>query len=821
MRTLAAALVAAGLLAPAAQAAELRLESGGATATVTDDPWAIEFEQEGGEPLRSDRGLGAEIGGSVERATRARSLARDGAAIVAEVELGGGGVMGVRVAPAGNGAFGVRVQAPADARATVARFAAAASERFYGFGERSDYVERRGHEAENYVSDGPTRAEDREYVRPFSPPWAVRDRDDSTYYPVPWLLSSRGWGALIENDETSRLRPAVDSPDAWDAEVDGPILRLRIFSGPTPARALRRFTAATGRQPEPEAPFAFGPWFQTGQPNVIPPAEEQEIIRVQREAGVPVSVGETQMHHLPCGAHEGREQAERDRNAYFHGAGLARLVYFNPSLCLSYREVYDRAAAAGVLQETPLGEPFAYPAFVGGSGPLGFTEEPLAQFDWTNPATEDFYADLVGEAVELGADGWMEDFGEGSPTAGVVQHDGSSGDAAHNRYPTDYHCAMRRIAQRFDRPLVRFQRSGWTGSARCAEVVWGGDPTTVWGFDGLSSVVTQVLSAGMSGIARWGTDIGGYVSYGAGYDEKPGATEDETLTDELLTRWMEIGALVPVMRTKRSGIAVPSYRRPQVYDPRHIDTWRRLTELHHQLNPYLRAADETYRRTGLPIARHLVLRYPRSGRAQDADDQYLFGPDLLAAPVTEPGVTERRAWIPPGRWVDWWGSTRMAKDGAYRLGRPRVVRGGRQSVLPAPLGEPPLYLRVGAVLPLLDRDVETLSPYRGEDRLVRAQDRDRSLRLLTVPSGRGRSALPDGGVARSAVRHGAWSLRIRAKRRMRFEVEASLEAAGIGRPRQVLVGGRALRGAEWSFDARRGVLRVTASGRNVEITARP
>jgi len=154
--------------------------------------------------------------------------------------------------------------------------------------------------------------------------------------------------------------------------VDGPRLRLHVFSGPTPAEALARFTAAVGRQPPPQAPWTFGPWFQTGQPNVIPPEEEQEIIAVQREAGVPVSVGETQMHHLPCGAHESRIDAERERNAYFHAAGLSRLVYFNPSLCLSYREVYDRAAAAGVLQNTPAGTPFNYPAFVGGSSPLGF-----------------------------------------------------------------------------------------------------------------------------------------------------------------------------------------------------------------------------------------------------------------------------------------------------------------------------------------------------------------------------------------------------------------------------------------------------------------
>ncbi len=702
------------------------------------------------------------------------------------------------------------------------RFEAAADERFYGFGERSDFVERRGHEAESYVADGPYRSEDRDYVRASSPPWAIRDRDDATYFPIPWLLSSRGYGVLVDNHTTSRLRPAVDGPDSWEAEADGAELMLRVFAGPRPADALGRFTTAVGRQPPPQAPWTYGPWFQTGQPNVVPVEEEREITRIQRAAGAPVSVAETQMHYLPCGAHKGREAAERERTDSFHRDGLARLVYFNPLLCASYTDVYTRASAAGVLQRDRAGQPFLYPAFVGGSGPAGFTQEPLAQFDFTNPATEDFYAGLVREAVDGGADGWMEDFGESTPPT-VVQHDGSTGDAAHNRYPTDYHCAVQRIAARFDRPLVRFQRSGWTGSARCAEVVWGGDPTTVFGFDGLSSAVTQMLSIGLSGVSRWGTDIGGYTSFGAGQEAKPGATEDETLTPELLTRWMELGALAPVMRTKRTGIAIPSYTRPQVFDADHIADWTRLTALHSQLNRYLRAADEEHRRSGLPIARHLVLEYPDAAAAREASDEYLLGPDLLAAPVAQPGVKERGAWLPPGRWVDWWRSVSFdAKTREYRLtGRPRVLAGNATRTLPAPLGSPPLLLRAGSVLPLLPAEVDTLSPYGREAGLTRLADRAGALRLLAVPRGSALSQLGDGASARSLERRRRWVLRVRARQTTRWSVDASL--ATLRRPfapRRVLVNGRSLARRRWSYDRRTRGLRVELRGKLVKLDVR-
>jgi alpha-glucosidase (family GH31 glycosyl hydrolase) len=756
----------------AAVAAEIRVDSGALRATIADQPWSVTYAQEGGEPLREVRGLGyRDATGTWRRALRALSLRRDGPAALAEVEVEGGQILRVRIVPAGEGVLAVEIAAPDSATATGAQFVAAADERFYGTGERSDAVDRRGRETESYVSDGPYRPEDRQYVKASVPPWADRERDDATYFPVPWVLSSRGWGVLVDEDATSRIRAAVDRPDRWEAEVDGPRLRLEVFAGPDPAGALRRFTQTVGRQPAPQAPWAFGPWFQTGQPNVVPPEEEAQIVKAQRDAGVAVSVAETQMHHLPCGAHEGREEAERERTAAFHRAGLARLVYFNPSLCVSYREVYERAAAAGVLQRGPGGTPFAYPAFVGGSGPAGFTQEPLAQFDFTHPATEDFYAQLVREAVDLGADGWMEDFGESTPPV-VVQHDGSTGDAAHNRYPVDYHCALRRIAARFDRPLVRFQRSGWTGAARCAEVVWGGDPTTVWGFDGLSSAATQVLSIGLSGVARWGTDIGGYNSFGAGFEDKPGATEDETLTPELLTRWIELGALVPVMRTKRSGIAIPGYERPQVFDAAHLGTWTRLTELHHRLNPYLRAADDEHRRTGLPIARHLVLAHPDRAAARDAHDQWLLGPDLLAAPVTKPGVGERRAWVPPGRWLDWWD-------------RSRAYEGDRTHVLPAPLGRPPLLVRAGAVVPLLEPGSQTLAPYGDVPKPGTGRH------LLAVPRGTTLSRLGDGITARSIEKRGRWILRVRGAAGRRLTIEHDLRALRRPfRPRVLLVNGR-------------------------------
>jgi alpha-glucosidase (family GH31 glycosyl hydrolase) len=427
--------------------------------------------------------------------------------------------------------------------------------------------------------------------------------------------------------------------------------------------------------------------------------------------------------------------------------------------------------------------------------------QPLSQFDFTAGGTEQFYGALVDQAIADGHDGWMEDFGEYTPPD-AESADGTPGAQMHNRYPTDYHCAGYRIALRQPRPVIRFQRSGWTGSARCADDVWGGDPTSVFGYDGLSSAIKQALSVGMSGISRWGSDIGGYFSYGPG----------EQLTPELLKRWIEFGAVSGVMRTKGSGIAVPSYARPQIYDSDVLPVWRRYAKLHTQLFPYILAADRAYRDTGLPLMRSLALVAPTDERALTREDEFMFGPDLLAAPVVEPGAVERPLYVPRGRWVDLWRSAAYDEpSGGLELRRPRVIRGGAESKLPAPLDELPLLARVGTLLPLLPSDVDTLAAYGSRPGLVHLGDRRGRMTLLAFPRGRSHAAFND-GERLEAVEGPRRSLTftVRGDRTRRYDLQASLTTLRRPfTPRRVRVGNRALPASAWRYARDTDVLRVS------------
>ncbi len=593
----------------------------------------------------------------------------------------------------------VEIDAPAGTQGIRVSFATAPGERFLGFGERSDAVVRTGGDVENRVTEGPYQAVESPFVAGFVPPPGQSDRADATYFPIPWLLSTRGAGFLITNDGHSRF--TLGAP--WTAEVDGAQMGFDVFAGPTPAAALGRFTARVGRQPPAAAPFSFGPWWQ-------PHGDAVGNLEQLRKAKAAGSVVQTYTHYLPCGDQETAK--ERERTARFHAAGLAVTTYFNPMVCTSHRARYDPAAAAGALTKDALGNPLVYRY-------TGSTSFLVSQYDFTSAAGRRLYGDALDEAVQDGYDGWMEDFGEYTPDD-AHGADGSTGAAGHNAYVREYHAAAHAYARdRAPRPLARFNRSGWTGTAQHSQIVWGGDPTTSFGFDGLRSAVRNGLSMGLSGVSLWGSDIGGFF-----------ALSEPQTSPELMARWIEVGFASGVMRMQANGFTLRPSRRAQIFDGDVLPVWTRYARLRTQLYPYLARAQRRYDRTGLPLMRALALAHPDDPQAIERDDEYLLGPDLLVAPVLDDGVRARKVYLPHGRWVDLWRSADYHKGTLKPRRRAVILRGGREVVVPAPLDEIPLFVRARARMRLLPRDVETLATY-GEGDTVRLADRSRrrTLRL--------------------------------------------------------------------------------------------
>ncbi len=799
---------------------------GGLGIEVRTDPWALAFVDGRGDPVltgATDRSatpagpLGFRTAAGWVHATGAVRTRRAGRKLVALLATTDprGRRLEVRLAPAGDGVVSLVMRIADDPRDDVEAlgmgFEARPGERFFGFGQRATGVEHRGRVLEHYVADGPFQAEERPVVRLFVPPPGFRERDDATYYPVPWLLSSRGVGVLVDNPDTSYFRLAVDHPDRWSVEVTGapdgmgPLpppgeLRLRVFAGPRPADVLRRFSAWTGRQPQPEAPWVLGPWVQLGGSRDDRLAQMAKL----RAADAPVSVIQTYTHYLPCGDHAQKRDDERAFVRSMQATGAAVTTYFNPMICASYQPPFGEAVAAGALTRDGAGASYVYDY----TGSQVFR---VGQYDFSTRIGQAHYARRLAEAVEDGYDGWMEDFGEYTPldafTAG-----GLTGSAAHNLYPTQYHCGAYDFVRRQRRPIVRFQRSGWTGAAPCAQVVWGGDPSTDWGFDGLTSALWSGLGMGLSGVAFWGSDVGGFFALG-----------ERLLTPELLQRWVQLGAVSGVMRTQHNGFALPARVRPQIYDDGQIANWKRYAKLRTQLYPYLVAAGHAYRRTGLPLMRHLVLAFPDDPAATARDDQFLFGPDLLVAPVLAPGVTARDVYLPRGAWVDLWRAAPYdSTSGGFVLGAATVLDGSRTVELPAPADQLPMLVRAGAILPLLPADVDTLADYgEATPDLITLRDRRDEMVLLAFPRARSEARMYRGERIRSRERDGRWELSLSGTRRRRYRVKASF--ATLARPFvpcAVTWNGRSLPAGDWAYDERAQVLRARFAGRRGVLVAR-
>lgn len=678
-------------------------------------------------------GVHAEGPGPWFRATHALSLEGPGQFLVfTDDPLGRAFWLSVR--PASDGVIAVEAT-PTDSAgisATAWSFARGPGERFLGYGERSDGADQTGRMVDIWNEEGPWSAG---ALKPATDPalgdrWQGPPPFDGTNYAMPWFVSSRGYGFLLDTSYPSRFHLASDLPHAWNVQTRDPIMRFRVYAGPAPADVVARFTTdpEAGRQPSPGEWF-FGPWYEPGSTTGAvggPGAGAEELARLWREEwDVPLTVAQSYTHYLPCGSHLNAREKERARVAMYHGLGYAVTTYVNSFVCQDHPGgAYQEGDGRGYFVKTPAGTTYPVPYVAWWRSPWH------GIVDFTSPEAAEWWRSLADDALEDGYDGWMEDFGEYVPPDAVMA-DGRSGLAAHNEYCTLFHRASDELIRRArPEPFAQFVRCGYTGTARYARIVWGGDPTEDYSkADGLAAAVSQGISMGLSGVAYWGSDVGGF---------HPIFTVTPT-DDELLIRWLEFGAFSGIMRTQTVEMSnyVPGWPggRSQVWHDSVRPTWRRYAKLRTQLFPYIWEAAQEYQRTGMPIMRHLALAYPDDPRvySPEAEYEYLFGSDVLVAPVIEKGATSRELYLPPGEWVDFWEAVSYDEGtGSFdRVSGPVTrVAGGHAITVDAPLDRIPLFVRAGACLRLLPPEVDTLTSLEADPGIVRLPDvagRERTL----------------------------------------------------------------------------------------------
>jgi sulfoquinovosidase len=544
--------------------------------------------------------------------------------------------------------------------------AAEADEHVWGGGEQMSYLNLRGRSFPIWTSEpGVGRDKTRELTQ-------IMDREGmaggdywTTNYPQPTFLSSRLYACHLDSsaysllDFTGKDRHAVT---VWEGQA-----RFEFYTATDYPNLVSALAQRFGKQP------ALPDWaIQGAIIGLKDGARSFDRLDNIADAGVVIS-------GLWCEDWVGIRQTSFGRRLFWNwdwnserhpdlpakiaalaAKGIRFLGYVNPYLAIDGGQ-YEEAKAAGYLAlRLDSDAPYI----------VDFGEFDCGIVDFTNPAACDWFAErIIGkEMLDFGLSGWMADFGEYLPTD-LRLHDGRDGMIAHNAWPVLWAKVNADAVARRGKTgeAVFFMRAGFSGVQQYCPLLWAGDQCVDFSrHDGIGTVITAALSAGLLGNTYSHSDVGGYTSL-----------HGVVRSEELFMRWAELGAFTPVMRTHEGN-------RPD--DNLQIDSSVRLlshfaamSRVHAALMPYVKSLIAEAGDSGLPLQRALFLHYPDQPQCFEIQDQYLYGPDLLVAPVIEEGAGARNIFLPGDIvWVHIW--TGQAYDpGAHRID--------------APIGSPPVFAR--------------------------------------------------------------------------------------------------------------------------------
>lgn len=542
------------------------------------------------------------------------------------------------VAPQGEDSLRVSARPldPSGVAAMSDSFSSPAGEAFHGFGGRHNALDQSGQDFYNWV--------DQENIRTGSPgegPGVMNltpNGPQAAYYVQSSFISSAGYGFLLDRGELSRWRMDSDRPDAWQTQVAAPAIEYVVAPG-APETAISTLTSINGRQRVPPS-WAIGPIFDQGvelsSSQWYEHQTERNIARIEH-AHLPVTAyrleGWSWIKHATLLADIAR----------LRSLGIHPLLYFRPFVGeeqIGTEEAGTFAAALehGYVATDAEGHPYLYADNFG---------KPGAVIDLTNPAAAQWWRERITAGLELGADGFMLDFGE-QVHADMHFADGQTGAQLHNSYPVLVQRITREATDAFEashpgRRIIFYTRAGYSGSPGSAayeSLNFPGDETSDWSIaSGLPSSTPDMLNRGIGGAYAYSTDIGGYWDIGT-----------PPMTPELLLRWAAWAALSPVMRLHGAvlGIEHAPWNLPE--PGRTTVAYGRLSRLHQSAAPLIAALWQQAAASGMPIARPLWLAFPGDPEAARQEQEWMLGPDVLVAPVVEPHVSSRDVYFPAGCW---------------------------------------------------------------------------------------------------------------------------------------------------------------------------
>lgn len=618
---------------------------------IRQNPFALALKNKSGKvlfetaPAAKRQGIGT--ANNFDRIARAIKIQRTANGISVEMETASRQKITFDITDALNA---ITLEARADnADALALAFGYASGEHISGMGQRLRTLDLRGIQINSVarVNDDGART----------------NNDDEFSAPLPFFLSNLGYAMFVETEGLWNFDFGKIDPDAISLQAVGKQLKLHLFAGATHKELIKKYTALTGRMAR-TADWNFGLW--KWRDVYVDEFEVYQDAQMMRSLDLPTTAmiidSPWSDKYIDFQLNPRQFPSGKTFLDNLHKMNLKTVFWIVPFINPNASN-FKFADEKGYFVKDKNGKtllvdwwnPTSSVELGQGAGRLG------GMIDFTFPEATRWWQSEVGKIVDAGCDGWKLDDGEFLPLEARM-HDGRTGAQVKSAYTAMYEKAVFEVMEK-KKPndYATMPRAAAAGAQKYMTAFWAGDQNADFDVQlGLPSVIMGAQSMGMCGFPVWTSDTGGYRQ-----SPKPA----------VFARWTQFSAFCPLMI-----VGGKSYREPWHFSDEIETTFRRYAQLHHAMLPYIKTYTNEAYAQGTPIMRPMFLEFPNDAESYRHEYQFMFGADLLVAPVyTE--KNSRDIYLPEGRWLDF--DTLELYDGGKLL-----------KDYPAPLARIPVFARL-------------------------------------------------------------------------------------------------------------------------------
>lgn len=533
-----------------------------------------------------------------------------------------------------------------------------ANEQFFGFGERMDFINQRGKKINLNVGRGLGR------------PHIVGAYNilEANYSPVPFFMSTRGYGIFFHTPYVTEWDMGHSNPKAYSFKAGGGEMDYYFMYGPKFPSLLDQYTSVTGKSPLlPKfthglhvGTYSGGTWGyeeHTSTDYVV------DLGRKFREKGIPADLLHLDSTWRMFGEHGGSGATTFEWRETFDNPEAMFDSLYNMGYSMvgvHVRPRYDNGDQYRLLDQARE-EGMVYPEPNNSGEFVNFFDSTAVDWWWENGAMK-----VVSQGAMFFKTDEGSAFGRKANESNKTGPTGEEAERLHNLFPLAYAKApFERFSEHNEMRGFNLTREGYAGIQRYP-YIWAGDWPSEWQY--FRPVIRAGLNIGLSGVGYWSHNMGGFE-----HDADP----------ELYIRWTQFGLFSPMAHL--FGMDHPGYKEPWNYGEEAERIFKKYDRMRYRFIPYIYSEAWKMHQTGMPMMRALLLEYQDDENVYDIDDQYLFGPNLLIAPVTTKGAQTRVVYLPEGTWYDYWTG--------------EEYKGGQYYNIVTPLEKLPIFVKAGGIIP--------------------------------------------------------------------------------------------------------------------------